>query len=147
MNNIEYFKKQVKHWSKRFRLGEITVCPDPHMWFVAFIGYKSKTLWYNSNQLRGLSKYELTRIVFHELGHFKHPVYNKNHKYEHWEYMLAEYLAEKQMFKWLKKYYPRYYKIELKDLKNRLEYILTYHKKYCYYFEAFSQIPEYAKHL
>ncbi len=128
MTNIEYFKKQVKYWSKKFGLGHINIYPDHRMWFTAFMGYKSSNLWYNSNQLRGLSKHELIRIVFHELGHFKHPVYNKNHKYEHWEYMMAEYLAEKQCFKWLKKYYPRYYKIELKDLEDRLEGMLTFHK-------------------
>lgn len=149
MNNIEYFKKQVKYWSKKFKLGKINIYPNYKMWFTALIEYEDGTrnLWYNANNLRGISKCEVLRIVFHELGHFKHPIFNKDHNYEYYEYMLAEYLAESQMFKWLKKYYPRYYTIVCNDCKWITDCCLSHPKKYRYYFEAFSQIPEYVEHL
>lgn len=149
MNNIEYFKKQVKYWSKKFKLGDINVYPDPNMWFTAFVGLNKgvKHIKYNSNILRGLPKSEVLRIVFHELGHFKHPYFNANHKYKYWEHLSCEYMAEKQMFKWIKKYYPRYYKIASNDCADLINDILSLPKKYRFYFEAFSQIPEYAEVL
>ena len=147
MNNIQYFKKQVKYWSKKFKLGDINVYPNPHMWFTAFVGLNKsiKHVKYNSNNFRGLSKCDIMRMVFHELGNFKHQFFNANHKYEYWEYLSAEYTAEKQMFKWMKKYYPRYYKIISNECSLKIKRMLAYPKKYRFYFEAFSQIPEYAR--
>ncbi len=149
MSNIEYFKKQVKYWSKKFKLGDINIIPDPNMWFTAFVGLNDgvKDMWYNSNKLRRLNKHDLMRMVFHELGHFKHPFFNANHKYEYWEYLSAEYTAEKQMFEWMKKYYPSYYKSLVKTCPKKIKRMLAYPKKYRFYFEAFSQIPEYAEVL
>ena len=147
MNNIEYFKTQVKYWSKKFKLGDINVYTDPNMWFTAFVGLNKgvKHMKYNSNRLRELNKRDIMRIVFHELGHFKHPFFNANHKYEYWECLSAEYTAEKQMFEWMKKYYPSYYTSLVKTCSKKIKRMLGYPKKYRFYFEAFSQIPEYAE--
>ncbi len=149
MNNIQYFKKQVKYWSKKFKLGAIDLIPAPNMWFTAFVGLNKgvKHMRYNSNRLRKMTRFEITRIVFHELGHFKHPFFNANHKYEYWEYLSAEYTAEKQMFEWLKKYYPRYYQMMVKSIPKKIKRMLGYPKEYRFYFEAFSQIPEYQRYL
>lgn len=149
MSNIDYFKKQVKYWSKKFRLGNIEVLPYPQMWFSAQVGFHNnkKYMWYNSENIRGLSKARLLHLIFHELGHFKHPVWNDDHFYTHLEKLTAEYLAENQSFKWLKKYRPLYYKQASERVHIKIKRMLKYPKKYRYYFEAFSQIPEYAKHL
>lgn len=147
MSNIEYFKKQVKCWSKKFRLGKINLIKCTSMWYCASIKFHNgkKYMYYNNKHMRGLSKARLLHLVFHELGHFKHPVWNDDHFYTRLEKITAEYLAEGQSMKWLKRYRPLYYKLALKRISKKLKFMSEYPKKYDYYFEAFSQIPEYAK--
>ena len=149
MDNIEYFKKKVKYWSRKLRLGKIDIIPDSEMWYTAFVDeYEGeKTLWYNSEQLMDMTKRSMMELVFHELGHFRHPFFKDSGKYRDWEYLLSEYMAEKQGLIWLKRYYSRHYKATLKIIPKELKKLLSYPKKYSYYFEAFSQIPEYAKYL
>lgn len=149
MTNIEYFKKQVKYWSKKFRLGNINICKDTSMWYSASVGFYDgeKYMYYNSKRIKRVSKARLLHLVFHELGHLKHPIWNEDHYYTGLEKLIAEYLAEGQSMKWLKKYRPLYYKLALKRIPKKIKYMLSFPKKYEYYFEAFSQIPEYAEVL
>jgi hypothetical protein len=59
---------------------------------------------------------------------------------------MSEYLAEKKAFVWAKKYFPKEYKKMVRGIPSFLNHMLEYYPiKYGYYYEAFSQIPEYEK--
>jgi len=150
-------KKQYKnfittfiiYWSKRLRIDKIRIKENNEMWYLFNTGqYKSGNYWLQVNYkflLEGnYKKNELIFILFHELGHYKG---NNFHKFYSKEYgaIMSEYIAESRAWKWTKKYYP----MEYKDYKNTkiklwMQSVLKYPKRYEYYFEAFSQIPEYA---
>ena len=150
MKRLEYFEKWAKYWAKRLKIGKIEIYIDNQMWGLARVDFDndgSYCIIYNYNKLRQYSKFIQIHAVFHELGHIKKPRAFYEDYQKPYNQIMAEYIAENRALKWLKKYYPRYYKILQKDFLDDINYTLTYPRKKSYYFIAYSQIPEYAKHL
>ncbi len=147
MNNIQYFEKQAKYWAKRLRIGNIIVKPKK-MWAFAKVFQSSKTFFYNPKHVMDHNRYTLMEVIFHELGHLKNHNFSSQYSYDNnINKQISEYIAQRRAFYWLKKYYPKYYRSMLKSAKSYIKYCLTYPKNRSYYFEAFSQLPEYADHL
>ena len=147
MTNIQYFEKQAKYWAKRLRIGNITLKPK-RMWAFAQVLHKEKIFYYNPIHVKHYDRSTLMEVIFHELGHFKNYNFSSQYPYDNnINIQICEYIAQKRALYWLKKYYPKYYKFMLKKAKSYIEHCLTYPKNRSYYFEAFSQIPEYAKEI
>lgn len=136
------FKKLIPYWAKRLGLNkQIILTRDNRMWFWAYVniyyGRYSITLNFKEMEKNNITKREIIHLIFHELGHLK--------KKALWRYMgqiKSEYIAEKTALKWMKKYYPKYYKIHV----NRMKLALSnqyYQKEKPYYRKAFLKIKEY----
>jgi hypothetical protein len=87
-------------------------------------------LRYNSNGIKSCPKWQLVRIIFHELahlvlGHCKNTFIDDIDK---------EYRAEKLAILWIKRYYPNYYKRSIEHLKRYKNYNIQIYR------EAFTKL-------
>ena len=146
MTNREvYFKQKVRYWFDKFGYKDWTIIVNEKMWHSMGVFPKTKELVYNPKYLC-VPNSTLMLAIFHEIGHIYGNNFPNSYDYDkELNKIISEYLAEKRAFYWLKKYYPSYYKQELKVLKNRMTEILTYPKSQSHYFLAYSQIPEFNK--
>lgn len=96
---------------------------------------------YNWKKVKEYPNWCMQHMIFHELAHLK---LNALSAGKYLDKVICEYLAENLSLKWLKKYYPKYYRSACDDFKNDWNYFLThYQDKHKYYLEAYSQIKEY----
>lgn len=153
MSNIKYFKKQSRYWARKLNIGEIVLIPDGNTSYLAhaYIDEESKGILYNWRKFKGLDKDQIIELIFHEFGHLKHNYWyygkKKYRDFDNFERVMCEYVAELQSMKWLRKNKPSHYKRLLKKARKRILSTLSYSKFNRFYFEAFSQIPEYQNGL
>ena len=138
----KYFVKHMTKWGIKFGVPLEKIKRENRMWYSAMVQqyYGKYYCWYNSKELATWEG-QMPHIIFHELGHLKNYIpYTDSIKRK----IKSETLAEKFALRMLKKYYPKLYKRQVKQLPNKLKRIkATWGKDYQYYYEAFKTIKEY----
>jgi len=142
----KFMEKEVEYWRKRFHIKPIDVSQDNTMWAWGSVGRYAWDnsrfyLQYNAKNMskdKNLTKNDLMRLIFHELGHLKNKAFSSE-----MGSINAEYIAEIQCLKWMKKYLSKhFYNLHIsrqqKNLKN-----LQWYKNKTRYRRAWKKIKEY----
>ncbi len=149
MSNIEYFEKQIKYWAKKLRIGKVKIVPRK-MWAFASVYWDEsiKIFNYNPKQVKIHDRATLMEVIFHEFGHLYKNNGHKQYPYgENLNKQICEHIAQRRAFYWLKKYYPNYYKEQVKWIYQDINQFLKQPQEKDYYFLGLSQPPEYAQYL
>jgi len=134
------FIRMARYWGKVLKIGPMEIVSNPHLTrFDAYVSLRDNIqyLVFNPGALLDYEQCEFVALIFHELAHLK-----KTALYELGDKIMAEYTAEIQALKWLKKYFPKFYERYIILMKTRLKEN-PYKGKDRYYQKAFSKIKEY----
>ena len=143
--NIEkYMEKNARYWAKKLKIPLYKITKDNRgRRFWAYVAHR-----YGKNYLTYSSKYivefnptknDLLQLILHELGHLKGK-WLANYV----GCIKAEYQAEKQSLKWLKKYNHKYYLKYTAYMKKELFNPHSWwDRDKPYYGKAFRKIKEY----
>lgn len=120
MNNeqIELFIKLFHYWCGRLKISKpIVIKKDNRITCVCeidnWIDIKQICLRYNSKIIAKASKPLLISVIFHEISHLINQLPYSTDK----EKIKSETTAEKFAFEMTKKYYPKQYKLLIKEYK------------------------------
>ena len=132
------FQNLVSYWAGKLNLPLPLFCRDNRMSDSAGIYYCDDcnyfTFRYNFRSIKTLIDEIIIGLIFHELGHIKY-----KHKIET---IKSERQAEKFALKCVKKYYPDYLKVMIKNIKRQLK-DKKWRKEYPTHAKAFDKIEEY----
>lgn len=138
--NEQNFQNLVSYWAGKLNLPLPVFRRENRMKWSATITHCEDcevfNFNYNFNIIKSYTHSAIAGVIFHELGHIKYKSYKSRNRVKN------EFMAEKFSLGCLKKYYPDFYKEEIKEGKELLK-DKKWIKKDPIHAKAFDKIKEY----